>query len=380
MKKCVKCSVQLPDDAAFCHACGKKQGPGTSRSKSKRRGNGSGSVYRDKNGKWTAEVTIGYSEEDGKLHRKKRTRSGFSTKKEAMEFIPELRALPSRGRKKSDPTFKEIFDVMMANHDAGESTKTCYKAAFGHFAPLHFVQFNEIGIDDLQECIDECQNGKRTKQNMKVLASLMYKYAVPRGYTTEKINFGTYLKAKGEAGSAREAFTPVEVEQIRLAATAFPPVPYADYLYIHIYTGYRTQEFVSARVEDYDRLESTIRGGIKTEAGKNRVVTLSPKIADMVRRIAADRKSGPLFPDQNGGFFTPTRYRKVFNEVLKAVGITRTGLTPYSCRHTFATMLMRVADGSDKEKIQLMGHTSAVMTAHYQHPDLEDLRKITDAI
>lgn len=380
MKKCVKCSASLPDDAAFCHVCGKRQDQEPTRARAKRRGNGSGSVYRGKNGKWTAEVTVGYDDAGGKLHRKKRTRSGFATKKEAMEFIPELRAMPSQRREKSKPTFKDVFSVMMANHEAGKSTKDCYHAAFGHFAPLHFVQFDEIGIDDLQECIDECQNGKRTKQNMKVLASLMYKYAVPRGYTAEKINLGSYLKAKGDAGTGREAFTPAEVEQIRSAAAAFPPVPYANYVYAHIYIGYRTLEFVSARVEDYDSAENTIRGGIKTEAGKNRVITLSPKIADMVRGIVADRKSGPIFPDQNGEFFTTGRYRKVFNEVLKAAGITRQGITPYSCRHTFATMLMRVADGSDKEKIQLMGHTSAIMTAHYQHPELEDLRKITDAI
>ena len=53
--------------------------------------------------------------------------------------------------------------------------------------------------------------------------------------------------------------------------------------------------------------------------------------------------------------------------------------TPHSCRHTFATLMKRV-DGAEKDKLELIGHSSPEMLRYYQDVALDDLRKITDAI
>jgi integrase len=65
--------------------------------------------------------------------------------------------------------------------------------------------------------------------------------------------------------------------------------------------------------------------------------------------------------------------------VVVAGGVQRHRITPHSCRHTFATLIKRV-QGADKDKLELIGHTSGEMLRHYQDIDLADLRKITDAI
>ena len=54
-------------------------------------------------------------------------------------------------------------------------------------------------------------------------------------------------------------------------------------------------------------------------------------------------------------------------------------LYPHSCRRTFATLMKRV-DGADKDKLELIGHTSNEMLRYYQDVSLEDLRRITDAL
>ena len=53
--------------------------------------------------------------------------------------------------------------------------------------------------------------------------------------------------------------------------------------------------------------------------------------------------------------------------------------TPHSCRHTFATLLKDVA-APDKDKLELIGHTSTDMLRHYQDVDIDALRRITDAL
>ena len=62
-----------------------------------------------------------------------------------------------------------------------------------------------------------------------------------------------------------------------------------------------------------------------------------------------------------------------------AVGVKRHKYTPHSCRHTFATLLKRIA-GSDKDKQELIGHSSSEMLRYYQDVDLSDLKKITDLL
>lgn len=80
---CRKCGVALPEKAAFCPACGVKQA--VSARKPKRRGNGQGTVV--KRGKtYTAICT--------KFIAGKRitfSKGGFATKKEALDYIPNLK-------------------------------------------------------------------------------------------------------------------------------------------------------------------------------------------------------------------------------------------------------------------------------------------------
>ena len=130
-------------------------------------------------------------------------------------------------------------------------------------------------------------------------------------------------------------------------------------------------------------------GGAKTEAGKNRVVTVSPKIQPIVDRLTRDKLAGPVFCARDGSPMTRWSYRNLFFSVLDACGIEnpitvvdgveRRKYTPHSCRHTFATMMKRV-DGADKDKLELIGHTSAEMLRYYQDVSFDDLRKVTDQL
>lgn len=91
--QCIKCGVDLPDGAVFCHMCGRKQTPpAPKRQRTKARGNGTGTAY--KRGKtWTARIILGYYVGDyGKRHARTANRGGFATKKEALDYIPKLKA------------------------------------------------------------------------------------------------------------------------------------------------------------------------------------------------------------------------------------------------------------------------------------------------
>jgi len=346
--------------------------------KSKTRGNGTGTVYQLPNKTWRAEVTLGYTEDDYKK-RSKRTKQGFKTKKEALEYLPTLRG---SAKKEKKITFKALYDKWLPTHDADKSTINCYKAAYKHFEPLWFMKIQDVDVDDLQECIDESNMGKQTRRNMKTLCGLMYKYGIPRNLVPDKLNLADYLKVTGEYGPSKRALTDIEVEKIRLACGK---VEYADYIYCMIYTGFRLGEFLALDIADYNREERYVTGGSKTEAGKNRDVTISPKIQPIIDGLIGGRTSGPIFVNKaTKRAFSVSGFREdCYYPTLEAAGICspkENRLTPHTCRRTFATLMKRVTAADSKDKLELIGHTSEEMLRYYQDTSIEDLRQITDAI
>ena len=382
--KCRKCRQETPDGSRYCVQCGARQDVSQT---TKSRGNGTGTVF--KRGKtWTAYRVLGYTteivEEDGqkkkKLHRITRSKGGFKTKKEALEYLPKL----TEAAEKKAPTWAQLYSAWQPTHRAGKSTMDCYAAAEKYFRPVWNMPFDRIDIDDLQECLDDCPKGKRTRENMKALAGLLYKYAIPRHMAA--LNIGQYLIVGGGDTSERSALPDDALAALREAAGT---VHGADYVLAQCYLGFRPSELLALDVRDYNRAERAFTGGAKTEAGRDRVVTVSPKIQPIIDRLTRDKISGPVFCAPDGGSLTIEQYRAMFYNALDKCGIEnpvegpegakRHRYTPHSCRHTFATLMKRVP-GADKDKLELIGHTSNEMLRHYQDVSLDDLRRVTNAL
>ena len=84
MELCVKCGRELPDGALWCCWCGKKQ---KTEKRRRVRGNGQGTVYKRSNGKYRAEVVLGYyTDAQGRKRRKTRSKD-FALKKDAVAAI-----------------------------------------------------------------------------------------------------------------------------------------------------------------------------------------------------------------------------------------------------------------------------------------------------
>lgn len=376
---CRKCQKEIPEESAFCLFCGAKQN--VSKSAPKSRGNGTGSVY--KRGKtWTAKVTIEcYIDENGNKRITRRTKAGFKTKKDAVNYLPILKAAPRKKPKQA--TFRQIYELWFPTHRAGKDTMGCYKAAYKYFQPVYPLNIAEIEIEDLQDCMDECPKGKRTKENMKALCGLLYKFAIPRRYA--ELNMGQYLLVSGSSGTK----TGLPGDAIPKLEKHVDDIFGASLILCQCYLGFRPAEFVALDASNYNRAERAFIGGAKTEAGTDRTVTVSPKIQKYIDAAVKDKIGGAVFTDEEGKPFTTARYRDLFYSVLEKCGIEnpiieRDGkkfytYTPHSCRHTFATLMKRV-EGADKDKLALIGHTSDEMLRHYQDVNYADLRKITDAL
>jgi len=377
---CRKCGYELQEGWILCPVCGSRT---VNYRSTKKRGNGQGTIRKTDSGKYMVTVTLGYyTDEKGKRHRKTRSHV-YAKRTDAVNAVNMLKAT-AKDQKKA-MTFRELYEAWLPTHRAGKSTLDCYRAAFKHLCTIADMPVSEIDVDDLQECIDECPHGKRTRENMRALIGLMYKYGIPRHIIPDNMNLGPFLKVDGDPAAHRESFTDVQIELIRQACGK---IPNADLIYVMIYTGFRPSEFLSIRKSDVFLEEGYIIGGAKTEAGRNRIVTISPRILSAVKRLCSGE--GNYITGTENALTLRNFTEYVFHPCLDAIGIEnpmveigggklRHKYTPHTCRHTFATLMKRVA-GADKDKQELIGHASAEMLRYYQDSDLSDLKRITDAI
>ena len=363
---CIRCHREM-GETPFCPHCGARQ----ERSPKGKRTRANGTGYAYKRGQtWTARITIGfYKDEDDNLHRKYRTRGGFRTKKEALEYC---QALFHPVKRDSTMIFRDVYLAMERQHTERVSASTMggYRAAFEWYKPLHYTRISMIKADDLQQCIDQCPRGKRVKEDMKTVAGLVFKYAIANDIVEK--NYAMNLYTGKDAKGTTPPFTPDEVERIRQAVGV---IPFADYVYCMIYTGFRPAEFFALKKDAYR--DGILTGGGKTKAGTDRKVPVSPKIVGILES-KSQSGSAYLFPAEDGRQMGVEHFRKIcFDRLMNQLGIE--GRRPYSCRHTFANLL-KATNGSDVDKAALMGHADASMTKYYQSEEYDKLKAIIDSL
>lgn len=358
---CKKCKKEIPDGSVFCNWCGCKQERAVA---NRHRSRGEGTAYK-RGSTWTGKRTCVI---DGKLM--SQTKGGFKTKSEAYAWATHDE---SARQKDTRINMKQVLDLFLERHASrvSKTTLAVYKSTSRYFKELYLIPFVELTTQDWQNCIDKVDL-RRAKQIMRTLAGLLYKYAIENGIT--QTNYAQFIWM-GNVKEAEETVPLTRGELDIVYKAAMEGDDEAALIAIDCYTGFRPTELLDMKKSSvYD---GCFHGGIKTEAGKKRIVPIAPKIAELVERFYA-REGEYMFRIK--GITNQRQWRdKSFYETLKRLGIDNDEITPYSCRHTFATMLKDV-DGIAFDKSKLMGHTTTAMTEHYQHADVESLRSIMNKL
>ena len=380
---CARCSKTVPDGAVYCPWCGKSQT--RQRRTKQKRPNGSGSVQPRGNA-WEARVVDHYERTDRNrsgLRPVWKTKGGFRTKRDAMAYLPVLIASTPRQHDHPVMTLAENFDRWKEQYAERVSAKTMegYIGAFRHYSRLHLVKVDAISATDLQSCISDCPAGRRTKQLMKVVANLIFKYCIDDDQIAK--NPAANLYVGDDESTHYEPLTEDELARIESSG-----LPYADYVVALCYLGHRPVEFFGIKKSNYHILDGIayITGGVKTKAGKDRAVTIPPRIMDIIQRQLETNGTDLLFPridhDRSGnptGYSQmPVRYfnRHIWQPLMAKLGIV--GKVPYATRHTYANKIKRLV-GDDRDKAGLMGHASYSTTReHYQTTTLAEKQAITD--
>ena len=344
-----------------------------------KRPNGAGTV-RKLGGKrrrpWAAVITTGWDPETGK--RKQKYVGYYETYQEAELALAVYRADPLP---KDDLTLEMVYAEWKAVHlrDLSADAIRVYSMAWKHLSALRDRKVEDIRTGQLQRVIDTARKKDGSPYSaaslrlVKTLAVMLWDYAVENDIVEK--NYAKYIKLPRAKRKEKERFSALEVEKIRNAANA--GVPNADAVYMMIMSGFRITEFLSLDRFTVDLERMTFTAGVKTDAGRNRIVPIHPTCVSFIRhRPAQGGERMICYP--NGRPVSSESFRKHYYKALEAIGVRR--LTPHATRHTFASMLAE-AQVPTAEIQRLLGHANYALTANvYTHVDVEALRDAVSSL
>jgi len=278
----------------------------------------------------------------------------------------------SMGRQatRSEKTFAEIYQDFYADkYESGkkfsDSSKYATKAAFKNCLSLHDKPFRLLKAADLQNVLDTCGLKHASLEHIKNLLNQMYRYADGQGLCDKR--YDQFITIKTDDDDEHGVpFTDEELNKL----WEHVKDPIVESILILCYSGWRITEFINLTV---NLEEKYFCGGMKTAAGKNRIVPIHHAIFPLVKRRIYQYKC--LVEE------SPVEYRKCFTKALTDLNMAGTPRhTPHDCRHTFSRLCEKYGVRENDQK-RMLGHAfSDVTNKVYGHRDLESLRKELEKI
>lgn len=261
------------------------------------------------------------------------------------------------------PTFAEVFERFFQEKffnspkklSAASANST--KAAFRNCAALHDVPFGQLRYDDLQNVINRCPLKHSSLELIVSLFHQMYKYSLKYEIIDKDYSQFVYIP-KPDDDENGVPFTDAELKIL----WEHKDEPTTEMLLIMCYSGYRIKEYTDITVNLDERY---FQGGVKTAAGKDRIVPIHSAILPLVqRRFSGNRDllSVPVYA------FRPEMYN-----TLERLHIIKH--TPHDCRHTFSRLCEEYGVRENDRK-RMMGHSfgADITNRIYGHRTTENLR------
>lgn len=315
--------------------------------------------------------TIGWDDNGKQLYS---TIGYYENKKKALQALAEYNENPFN-IESSTITFSEIFDKWKEQKYNGISKSAIngYNAAFETSKVLHNIKFVDIKTMHLQATISNCGKGYDTLRKIKSLYNQLFKYAMQNDIVNKDYSAFIELGKKSE-GTSRKPFTEKEIKKLFEMEKV---IPYVDTILIMIFTGLRIGELLILKPDDIDLKSETIIGGIKTDAGKNRVIPINHKILPFIKKRLSLGNDYLVVNDLGRKMKYDNYYREKFTPIMEQLNMKH---KPHDCRHTFAT-LMSNSEANKTAIKKIIGHSSYVTTEKiYTHKDIEELRKAIELI
>ena len=388
--KCPECELQVSDKAPACPHCGYpmqptvKRKPRARNNKRRRLPNGFGQISEIKNrnlrNPFRAMVTVGKTPEGRPICKPLKPESYFPTYNDAYAALVEYNKNPYD--LEPSITVKELYDKWSEEYFKtlkAEGSVRGVESAWAYCSAVYGMRVMDVRARHIKGCMEEgtaTVRGKEQhpsasmKNKIKSLFNLMLDYAleyelVDRNYSR---TFNLTEETIKEIQTVKQEHIPFSEDEMRRLWAHVDDKRFVDVMLIQCYSGWRPQELGLLELENVDLENWTFQGGMKTDAGMDRVVPIHSKIRPLVERKykeALSIGSKYLFNCTDGRSGKPTmmtyqRYQKGFGMVRDELKLNPEH-RPHDGRKHFVTAAKKA--GVDEYAIKYMvGHKISDIT------------------
>ena len=307
-------------------------------------------------------------DENGKGHLKYKYLDYFEKQKDALAFLEKYNASPVALVKPQSSSnkhrFSEIYELyieeLKKSKNLSDQSFRSRNAAYKQLSKLHDMVFENITLEDIENVMSEYSaSSQSTVSNQRIILKGMYKTAMRHKFINEDISALIISSHSDEPIRPHEPFTDDEIALLWKNTKDY----FIRLNLILIYSGVRINELLTMKSKDVHLDEKYMVGGLKTEAGKGRMIPLSDKIIPFI-----DTSSEYLI-SIDGKKISYTHALKLSNAALESIGLEHSF---HDARHTCASLMERAGIDMLHRK-RILGHKTSDITDHYTHIPIEDL-------
>jgi integrase len=349
--------------------------------------NGFGSVYKlsgNRRKPFVARITVDKvkNPDTGKAYLKYRVLGYFEKRAEALQCLADYNKNPYSVEVET-VTFKELYEKWAErkliekdkDHPNGISKSNIngYRASYKSCEAIYDMRFIDIKTAHLQSVMDSCGKGHGTRRKLKVLFGQLYSYAMQNDIVNK--NYAEFVDV-GEKENTDKIHKPFTKDEIQLLWDNLGRMDFIDTVLIMIYTGLRPGELILILNKDINLEDRYMKGGLKTDAGKDRVIPINKKILPLIKNRMSNREY-LILNHENDQMSYFNYYEEKWKKMMEQLNLDH---LPHDGRHTFATLMDNA--GANKLCIKrIMGHASQDITDKvYTHKDIEELIQAIDLI
>ena len=409
LMKCPECGLQVSDKALSCPHCGypldsavkKKKGRGPA-AKRKRLPNGFGSIpeIKGKNLRepFRARVCVGRDPLGRFILKSLKPKTFFKTYNDAYEALMEYNKNPYD--LDADITVAQLYELWTDEYfeRIAPSATRSITSAWAYCSDVYKMRVKDVRVRHIKGCMEDGfrieERGKNkgekkyasagTKARIKSMFNLMLDYAVEHEIVT--MNYGRAFDIPDDVLAETVATLTPHIafsdKEMEILWENVYKVPYVDWVLIQCYMGWRPQELATLRLDEVHLDQWYMQAGMKTDAGKQRIIPIHSKVRDLVKKnydFALSIGSEYLLNDKgktHSGSWKLT-YDKYANRFKKVVAQLR--LNPehraHDPRKTFITRCKK-AEIDEYAIKEMAGHSIQDITeSTYTERDVEWLRK-----
>lgn len=273
--------------------------------------------------------------------------------------------------------FSEVYEKWSARKydELSPNRVAQYQSIYRSIPDFHNLNFSDIRLNHLQDFFDKRTDiSSATLTHYKIFFNQLYKFAM-KHEIVEK-NYATFIEIKKTGKVApHKTFTAEEIDLLWQHSARRD----VQIILILIYTGLRITELLTMERRNVIITERYMIGGIKTEAGRDRVIPINHKIMPFVMSLYEEGGEYLLRKQNKGksGAYSYHGFRySIWKPILKEFSLSH---SIHDTRHT-AISLMDAAGVNRTALKRIVGHKDADVTDGYTHKTIQELITEIDKI